>query len=255
MKLLGWVPDTIDLRDYKYKIDKIEWKGILAKYELPKPVIKTQQGNSCVSCAVTAAFESLLKKLHNREGALDAYYNYYNARIIDLKKEKTPLAGMQDEGTSIRSSLKAANKYGFIARNALYAALPSCTHLPIMSYIISHRLGFKYGKIDDTGDELIARVCQALINNQAVIIGAYVDNDFLQDTGPDIIDYQDGPKIGGHAMFVRGFLKKQNQLVFSVVNSWGPEWRVDGEFFATSKFVEHCADITVIDLKSVEIEE
>ena len=81
-------------------------------------------------------------------------------------------------------------------------------------------------------------VRNALRRGYGVVGGFLVNRGFQADHGNSIIDEQEAPFIGGHALGIDGFEADR----FGIVNSYGPGWREGGYADVTEAFVRRGRD-------------
>jgi hypothetical protein len=109
-----------------------------------------------------------------------------------------------------------------------------------------------YYKILDQGDGRTQAIRAALSAGKPVVFGTLIDDPFMANAGPSIIDVPRETVVGGHAMCFVGYKVREatGEFIYKVVNSWGDDWRQRGFCYFTEEFVQWAAlqDLWVVSL-------
>jgi hypothetical protein len=248
---LGYREDPLDSRDRQVG-ELLEKLGVAAA-EPPKTasVFHTQirikdQGStqSCVGQSVSQAVQIayLMDSVACRE--LSALFAYYNARA-----EESPcpeLDTIKDVGAYIRLAIKGLQKLGeaeewaWPFKEGKVNKRPSWT-----SYRnASSRRGVRgYYRIS-TGD-VVNQVKLAISQRRPVVGGWRIDEAFCKPEGVGIVKAITRDFVGGHAMLVESYSADGS---FTLVNSWGADWREGGRVRVSAEFIESVNDMWAIDV-------
>jgi C1A family cysteine protease len=203
--------------------------------------------NSCVAQALAGAIDILESRAGLKYQPASRLFMYYNARAFH---------GIQkfDKGTFIRTCCRGLSKFGvpdekywkFYTNPMIVNRRPGWN--PYMNGF--GRKGGEYFKIKEFGSDLVYAIKAALLEGYPVAFGTLVTKDFLDNTGPDIIDIPNGTDktVGGHAMLIIGYVEDSDGLRFHVLNSWGHTWRLGGTAFLTEDYIRWTLsrDFTII---------
>lgn len=209
-----------DDRDHVYKQANTDIRPMVDLREYASPVQDQLDLNSCVSVAVTDSYELSVNRLYPKTSTdLSKLFVYYNARLLD------GLIG-QDDGATIRSSLKAAAHFGICSEDLWpynYANLDT-KPTPICYRDGSYRVVPKYERLYD-----LQALLSAVNENYPVIIGLSIYTEFVNMNKTDytlpIPDYK-SEKLGPHAMSIVGYDLDKSMLIAK--NSFGKNWGLDG---------------------------
>lgn len=225
MRNYGWRPDLPDHRDLLYA------KVMRAKAVLPAKVdlctlcsaVEDQEElGSCTANALAGALEFLEWKAKAPFVDFSRLFVYYNERAIEGTVNS-------DSGAMLRDGIKTLAKQGVCSETAWPYVIASFTKKPgtacykeasghtISSY---HRL--------NTVDEM--RAC--LADGYPFVFGFTV-YDAFETAAVDKSGVLNLPKakerpLGGHAVMAVGYDDKARR--FTVRNSWGPHWGMEGYF-------------------------
>jgi hypothetical protein len=217
--LAGGEQPSVDLPRGPAEAARVDWRV---------PVAAQQPLQSCVSCAVS----SVVGHLDLPAGAAPAgpgpssLFLYYNTRSVEG-------TGRCDNGSGIRSALKALNRYGVCTEQAWGPAHQFVERPPAEAYenayyagSVSYRRAFRLGSEPDALD--LGPVRTALANGLPVLFGFAVYDSFRAagDGAPVPLPRADERVLFGHAAVLVG----HDGDAFEAVNSWGPAWGREGRF-------------------------
>lgn len=223
---LGSTPSVVDLRDNKdkrlalavqypekYTVD-ISSLEMRMQYKIGK----------CVGAATTKGTEPLFPS-SERSGPFSDDFMYRGAKIID---------GNEYEGTSIRSALKFAQKFGIATKNTFNVPVSdSMTYAEYMKYKIpveafeegrKHKIG-QYLSIPIDADALKA----AIYKYGILVVRMDVGSEWWTPSWSkyDILPLK-SPKqlVSGHAVVLYGYdsTSVPGKTKFYLSNSWSHEW-------------------------------
>ena len=186
---VGSYPPSYDLKQY---VTGVENQGTL---------------NSCTNEAVAAMYEMLLKKFkpakYQEFSRTFVWYNTRKFSGIDLK---------QNVGVTVRSLLKAMEKYGNCYEALHSRTLPDAEPTK-QAYKNAKKFVLKsYQRCTST-----EAIMTAIAAGFPVFLAMNLRNDFGSGKW-------EGTPIGGHAMVIVGYTPTHA----IVLNSWGKEWSGDG---------------------------
>lgn len=236
--LRGWIPDVPDDRDILYT-SMFRSASLPDSASVAHPDVAARDQWGTASCVGQALSQSIrLARYQDRVVVppLSALFIYYNARKEDGNQ-------LFDEGTTLRSAIRAVRKLGVCAdaywpcEESRVAVRPAW-----QAYRMAHDLGGirGYYRVDNIADS----VRHAIAAGKPVMGGWYVDEEFTSSLGPSLIDRPSGRLVGGHAMVLDGY---NEDGTFNLLNSWGIDWRQEGRARVTEAFVEKALDLWAID--------
>lgn len=245
----GWLPDVTDARDYSFDTllggptDLDVGSSLL---EFVPGIYSQGRTNSCVLNAIGAALRIVETKAGLPSVGFSRLFGYYNSRRLHG-------AHRTDRGTYIRTAVKALHRFG----------VPDETAWPFSSsmfrvnrspgwpaYMRAHpRRGGTYYRLNGIGFDRVRQVRQALAAGLPVVFGTRIDESFLRNDGPAVVESPTGDFVGGHAMALIGF--KWNAVhgwIYLVLNSWGRDWRQGGTVWFTENYLKSVLvrDLTVV---------
>lgn len=241
-RVLNWVPDLPDHRDYKYEAHS-EYRSMVGVAALPlakdlrsgqSPVVDQGQIGSCTGNAIAAGLEQLqifeIQKNFplsqapeefdkGKFEAISRSFIYVNEKII----EQYPLD--QDNGAQIRDGILSVRKYGLCRETIWPYSDHNCTVKPssgAYAEAAAHKDLYAY-RIDNT-NLLSMKTC--LANGSGFVFGISVYSSFMsQDvSNTGMVPYPSSNEVleGGHAIFCVGY--NDHTQRFIVKNSWGSGW-------------------------------
>jgi len=230
---LGWLRDTPDSRDYKYKgLRTVLTSGdIVVPHSVP---VRNQVGGSCVANAWCHALEILASNANVEMPRRSGSALYWQSRRIHG-------AEGFDGGTYIRTAASCLYDNG-VGRSDEWPEQSPFNVKPQSSYWMTSfeaRLA-EYQRIND-GD--LDAIENALRAKHPVVFGTYVDSAFMQYDGKsDVVFDAPATSLGGHAMVVVGMRGAAAGREWLVLNSWGEDWGMWGTCWFTSNYMQRSMD-------------
>lgn len=142
------------------------------------------------------------------------------------------------QGSYILRAMEYMTKQGSVPYDKFPYSDRDCSRQPEQSLIREagqfKMRGFNRLSLGDRNDAIDMRAIKENLSQGApVVIGMMVGQSFMQDMmGKDVWDPQAGDNsmtgFGGHAMCVVGYDDKKYGGAFHIMNSWGPQWGVNG---------------------------
>jgi C1A family cysteine protease len=221
----GWVPDLPDRRDFQYAAVRRVTAKLPAAVDLrPTCPPVEDQGNlgSCTAQAIVGALEFLELKDGLPLVDLSRLFVYYNERVMEHTVQS-------DAGAQIRDGIKSVAKQGvctelkwpYLISKFKLKPTPTC-----YKQALKHRI-VEYQSLVSLAD---MRAC--LAEGYPFVFGFTVYESFESEkvakTGNVSIPQKDERVLGGHAVLAVGYNDKQKR--FSVRNSWGTDWGLQGYF-------------------------
>ena len=190
-------------------------------------IIKDQGGTgSCEGQSVSNATRAAYLALGQMCPDLSALFIYYGSRSI---------AGgpIIDEGAYIRDGIKTLQQVGECTETVWPFIEGRVNSSPSWAAYrdATKRRGIRGYYAIPNGD--VNRVKQALAAKIPVVGGWTLDNGFMNFYFKGVQEACTGPSVGNHAMFVESFQGD----TFTLVNSWGYNYRESGRFRASSGFM------------------
>lgn len=243
----GWRQNPTDRRDYdidRLGIPSAELPEAASMWNLVAAIRDQGPTNSCVGQALAAAVT--IREVATNKGwrPASALFPYWYSRYALGEP-------VRDEGTFIRPTAQTMARIG----------IPDEVHWPMVPGRVNRqpgpealmqaypRAGGLYATIQDFGTARISAVRACLAAGYPVVMGLRIDDAFLLDTGPEVIEE---PKVTryGHAGTAIGYKPAiDGSYLFEVLNSWGPGWRKGGRAWITEGYLRattKAADLTVV---------
>lgn len=226
-----WVPDKIDIRDYKYTVsnkvqnDIVDLRNYCSLIE--------DQGNlgSCTGQAIAGAIE-LLNRRNNKQTDVSRLFIYYYERALINTIN-------YDSGAYIRDGIKVTNKQGAPLENLWPYNIQRFRQRPTPNAIndaLKRKVTLYERVLDHNG------CLDALNNGYPVVIGFYVYTSFIspQVSRTGVMPYPNTKRerlLGGHAVLLVGYDKQRK--VYIARNSWGPNWGDRGYFYMPFQVIQN----------------
>ena len=220
---LKWIPDTPDFRDYKFvRAAKVKLPAKTDLRLLMPPIYDQGDLGSCVSHAIAAMFEFVLKKTNKQAMLPSRLFMYYNQRVI--------LGTVNyDSGATIRDGMKSLYKQGACPEVTWPYLIERFTTRPnstAFTQALNHQ-SVNYLRLNPT----LANLKSCLSEGYPFVFGFAVYQSFLNITKNNPNLSMPKPResfLGGHAVTVVGYNDATNR--FTVRNSWGTSWG-DGGYY------------------------
>ena len=236
-------PSKPDARDRKYIKQNVVISDEVDLRPWDSPIEDQGSIGSCVSQAVTSAYELMVKK-NNPDifSELSRLFVYYHSRFIEGNVN-------EDSGIStIRDALNAVRVYGVCSERLWpYDLTKVLIQPPPPCYVDAFRR-----KISQyTSLYSLSEMQETLVLGKPIVIGLNVFNGFMNVTQANPVvplpASTDEVVIGGHAMVILGYSNKSN--TFLVKNSFGIGWGDRGygwlpyEYIRMYTFEKWCFDL------------
>jgi len=221
----GWIPDLPDFRDIHYAaVYKVPSKlpSNVDLRPMCPPVEDQGQLGSCTAHALTGGLETLeiIDKLPPVQ--MSRLFVYYNERAMENTIG-------QDSGARIRDGIKTLVDQGCCVEDEWPYVISKFTNKPTPACFadgLNHQVT-SYECID-TPDQM--RAC--LASGYPFVFGFTVYESFesqkVAQTGIVNMPAASEKTLGGHAVLAVGYDDKSKR--FTVRNSWGPDWGMQGYF-------------------------
>jgi C1A family cysteine protease len=230
-KRYTWRRDLPDQRDYQL--------GLKAVAKLPSKVDLTPQMpaicdqgelGSCTACAGGGAFHYTLIKENKPAYTPSRLFIYYNERVLDNTVK-------YDAGSSIRTCMKALNKYGAANESVWPYLIPKFKTKPTVGVYTD---GAKHQVTEYLSvKQDLASLKTTLSQGYPVVFGFSVYSSFetaaVATTGTVPLPKKTESLLGGHAVVLVGY--DDATARFTVRNSWGTEWGKNGYFTMPYSYV------------------
>lgn len=228
--MLGYIRDEPDERDLIFGS---------APSELPPPADLGDlifevfdQGHSS-SCVANALVSAIAMREVDRGGEWNPVSRLFVYRAAALALER----GFGDGGCRPRDALRALKRIGAPREKAWPFEFPANfeTSPPWSVRRSAVDLRFAYERCSTADD-----IRRALANRSPVAVGLSIDRAFFDSERPSVItDIDQSNLVGGHMMLIIG--ESSDRRRFTLLNSWGPEWRSGGFVQITADLVERRA--------------
>jgi C1A family cysteine protease len=223
----GWQPDLPDQRDFAYKVPAAFIKALPSKVDLRKscpPVYDQGDLGSCTANAIGGAFEFEVMKQNMSDDFMPSrLFIYYNERAIE-HTIKT------DAGAQIRDGIKSVNKQGVCPESMWPYNVTKFASKPPAS---AFKAALKHQALSyQSVSRVLSQMKGCLASGFPFVFGFTVYESFesstVAKTGKLNMPKKTEQSIGGHAVMVVGYDDKAKR--FTVRNSWGPDWGINGYF-------------------------
>lgn len=220
----SWKRDKPDHRDFKFAYSAARLPGRVDLTSQMPAVYDQGYLGSCTAQAAAAAFSYTLKLERKQAYTPSRLYIYYNERMID---GTIPY----DAGSSIRTSMKALNKYGG-PHEELWPYIPEKMAVAPkrVAYVDGNaHLATQYLSIGQS----LSAMKSCLSQGFPIVFGFLVYESFesyqVANTGMVPTPGPSEELLGGHAALIVGYDDSMGRFI--VRNSWGPDWGIGGYFF------------------------
>lgn len=224
------LPSRYDGRDFVYSRKKVAAADSIDLRPWDSNIEDQGSLGSCVSNAITSAYELLVRRLYSTQFVdLSRLFVYYNSRLFDNTIK-------EDAGTYIRDGLKAGARYGLCSEKLWPYILSKFDQQPTPDCYVdaTTRIITKYETLYTIQDLL-----DALNDHKPVVAGMTLYPDFLTITtsNPIIkVPSMNEQPVGNHAVVILGYdLPSQ---IFLAKNSFGVTWGDQGYFWIPFDYME-----------------
>lgn len=239
-------PSKQDFRDLAYQITDPSYISDIDLREWNSPVQDQGHAGSCVSNALTSAYELMVRHQYpDKFVELSRLFVYYNSRVIEESIN-------EDAGILyIKDSLDSITKQGVCSEELWPYNLESLTSSPTPECYAD---ALKRTIIKTEHIYSLRGMIQALNEKKPITIGMEVYSGFMRLTSddpvvpmPEFNEYTMG-SLGGHSVLIVGYSLPKKQ--FLIKNSFGTDWGDNGygwlSFEYNKKFIfeRWCFDIS-----------
>lgn len=218
----GWKPDIPDIRDIKYSSTRTESTPDSIDLRPKMPEVYNQEAlGSCSSNAIGAALEYDQMKQGLPINRPSRLFIYYNERLIEGTTDR-------DSGAYIRDGFKSIGSQGFCSEVTWpYIILRFFEKPPEKAYQEAQRhKALRYERVTQSA----AGLERCLADGFPLVFGMTLYDSFTTEevgkTGIVPMPKTSERMLGGHAMLVVGYSKKDKQFI--VRNSWSKDWGIKG---------------------------
>lgn len=227
-RIFNVIPSPPDKRDLVYTTTlKMDGSADLRSFD--SPVEDQGTLGSCVSHAVTSAYENMLSSTHSAYVELSRLFLYYHTRLLENSVA-------EDAGVVyLRNAMKAGDKYGLCIEELWnYDANQFDDQPSPDSYADScSRKIVNYKRVPNITDMI-----DALNKNKPIVIGfeIYPSFSLVSSETPVVpVPHITEPSIGGHSVCIVGYLADKQQFIFK--NSYGIDWGENGYGYMPIEYV------------------
>jgi C1A family cysteine protease len=223
----GWIKDSLDHRDFKYKASRSVTKTIPSLIDLRAgcPAIYDQMAlGSCVANGTAAAAEFCMIKEGHKRFVPSRLFIYYCARSLEGTIGS-------DSGAMIRDGMKAIAKWGFPDEQIWPYDITKFKKTP------PHQVyGAAWKEITRQYQSVPQNITQmkgCLVEGYPIVVGFSVfdafESDAVAKTGIVPMPSSTDQPIGGHCVLVVGADDSKKWWICR--NSWGVNWGDLGYFY------------------------
>ena len=247
MLKFGWIPDTLDKRDYYFKVVyPVDLPGKFDLMELQPSIYHQGSLGSCTANGIGGLFQYCQKKQGIDDFIPSRLFIYYNER----KMEHTIKI---DCGAMIRDGIKVIKKYGACKETTWpYEINKFDKKPPVFAYNEgkSNQI-LKYERVNQIKYEIMHRIA---IDKFPITLGISLYESFMSPevskTGiVPLPNFNKEKLLGGHCVNLVGY--DFDEATFLMRNSWGIGWGNKGYFTIPMEYIldpDLCADLWTIQL-------
>ena len=224
----GWIPDLPDARDHMFAASSETMRSIPTQVDLrPKcpPVYDQGQLGSCTGNAIAGAIQFDREKQGLKPDFVPSrLFIYYNERVIEGTVS-------QDSGAQIRDGIKSVAQQGVPPESDWPYDITKFAQKPPSKAYSDAALdkAVSYKRVVQT----LAQLKSCLASGYPFVFGFTVYESFesQQVAKTGVVPFpnlQTEQVLGGHAVLAVGY--DDGQQRFTVRNSWGPNWGMQGYF-------------------------
>lgn len=237
----GCRKDVKDERDYAFKtLPKLRLGRLPLEVDLFKqaptlPVYNQLGIGSCTANAIAKAlqFDAIKQGLPDANEAPSRLFIYWNERKVEGTLP-------EDAGAMIRTGAKISADLGVcLEKTWIYdenklndEPTPACFEEALLHQTIS------YYRLNNTRDEMRRCLAEGFPFVVGITLFESFESEQVAKTGIVPLPEPGEAIIGGHAVIVMGYKTTDKGLIYSLGNSWGPEWGDNGNFTLPADYLE-----------------
>jgi C1A family cysteine protease len=247
VKKYGWKPDHPDHRDLQFTVARKTLKALPPKVDLRPQMPPVFNQGELGSCTANSACALIANGLTHEGQPLvipSRLFQYYNTRLLENTVRT-------DSGGSIRDSIKALAQYGFCPEALWpynikdFAKKPS----PKLYAIAKKDVIKQYHRVTQNEDQIKAALAQNLPVDFGFTVYESFESDSVAATGLVPMPVAHEKIMGGHAVLIVGY--DDEKSLYTVRNSWGSGWGVDGYCYMPYAFInspKYASDFWVVSV-------
>ena len=230
----GWTRDLPDARDLIYSAPLLRFpQGLPPSVDLRSecpPIYDQGQLGSCTANAIAGAIEFDQQKQATQEFTPSRLFIYYNERAIEGTVD-------QDAGAQIRDGIKSVATIGAPPEDDWPYDISEFAQQPPQKAFDDAKLDLvtTYSRVP----QILAQMQGCLASGYPFVFGFTVYNSFESDTvaqtGMVPMPGSGESVLGGHAVVAVGY--DDSNRTFTVRNSWGTGWGVNGYCFMPYEYL------------------
>jgi C1A family cysteine protease len=230
----GWKKDQIDKRDIKFKVAKPSLLKLPVRVDLRGAGMPTVYDQEDLGSCTANSVGGICQYEDNKDGVSimpSRLFVYYNTRDLEGTVQV-------DSGAEIRNTMKAVNSWGYCNEslwpydtNKFSVKPPPAVYDEAKAELVT-----SYNRVTQQAQYIKA----ALAEKHPIAFGFMVYSSFespeVAETGIVSMPrpFSEDP-IGGHAVVLVGY--DDVKQLFTVRNSWGPNWGDKGYFYMPYQYI------------------
>lgn len=229
MRKYGWIKDSLDARDYKFRVKApVTLPAVVDLRNNASPIEDQSQIGSCTANAAAGIMEYLQLKNNKPLTDLSRLFIYYNTRLMQGTKD-------YDSGATIRTTIKSIVKYGACKETYWPYNINKYKSKPTQ---IAYKDGLKRQALTYQRLYTLNDMKSCLASGYPFEFGFSVYSSFDKIDKSGMMPYPDVKNEeleGGHAVCAFGYNDMNH--TFIIRNSWGTDWGDQGYFYMPDTFI------------------
>lgn len=248
-RVLNWKPSPKDERDFKFSLNfpLFSLEELPTNIDLEGSIPEIWDQNDLGACTCFSTGMSILFQSRSQNRPIDPskLFLYYNVRKLEGSIE-------EDSGAYIRDVFKTLNKEGVCKETSWPYITSKFKNVPD-SFCYTEALdtiATKYHSVNNS----VLELKNAIAAGRPVVFGFNVYASFMYGNWQKIMPVPKSTEqcLGGHAVLIIGY--DDSIKCFKIRNSWGKDWKDNGNFWMPYSFItsNECDDFWVLEgLKDV----